>query len=113
MSSDRGCFMRQSVIGLALILLMFSFVAVGCQSLTGETLGQNIDDTDITAYVKTMLTQEKAVNFTRVSVTTVKGVVHLTGNVESAKDKARAEQIASSVRGVRGVVNNLQVERHS
>lgn len=102
--------MRRAFISLTLMLLMSCFVAVGCQSLTGETLGQNIDDTDITAYVKTMLTQEKAVNFTRVSVTTVKGIVHLSGNVESANDKARAEQIASSVRGVRGVVNNLQVD---
>ncbi len=102
--------MRRSLAGSIVLFLMISFVAVGCQSLTGETLGQNIDDTDITAYVKTMLTQEKAVNFTRVSVTTVKGVVQLTGNVETARDKARAEQIASSVRGVRGVVNNLQVE---
>jgi osmotically-inducible protein OsmY len=38
-------------------------------------------------------------------------VVQLTGVVENAAEKARAEQIARGVGGVKGVRNNLQAQR--
>jgi hyperosmotically inducible periplasmic protein len=82
----------------------------GCTALTGETLGQNVDDTTITTTVKSRLALEKASSLTRVGVDTVKGVVHLTGIVESPAIRDRAEDIARNVGGVRGVANNLQVQ---
>jgi len=83
----------------------------GCKALTGETLGQNIDDTNITATVKAKLTADKASNLTRVEVNTTNSVVYLTGIVDSAAQRERAEQIASQVGGVKSVVNNLQVQK--
>src|SRR3954462_2734660 len=84
----------------------------GCTSLTGETLGQNIDDTNITAAVKTKLaTGDKASTITRIDVDTVRGVVSLNGVVASDQERARAEQLASQVGGVRRVINNLQIQR--
>ena len=88
----------------ALLLLAVS----GCTTLTGETMGQNIDDTNLTATVKAKLVADKASNLTRVEVTTIRGVVHLTGVVDNAAQRARAEQIAAQVSGVKSVVNNLQ-----
>jgi hyperosmotically inducible protein len=82
----------------------------GCQALTGETLGQNIDDTTITSTVKTKLAAEKGITLTRVQVDTNRGVVQLTGVVDSASDRSRAEQITRGVDGVKGVKNNLQVK---
>ncbi len=81
----------------------------GCQALTGETIGQNIDDTNLTAYVKAKLAGDKMVTLTRLSVQTTNGVVHLTGVVTSDQEKARAGEIARQVGGVRDVVNNIQV----
>jgi osmotically-inducible protein OsmY len=95
---------------LAVCILLLTALS-GCQALTGETMGQNIDDTNITATVKTKLTAEKASNFTRIDVDTNRGVVHLNGTVASDADRARAAQIASQVGGVRSVVNNLQVQK--
>ena len=83
----------------------------GCQALTGDTLGQNIDDTTITTQVKAKLATDKASSVTRVQVDTNRGVVQLSGTVESADQKARAEQIVRGVGGVKSVVNNLQVPR--
>ncbi len=84
----------------------------GCTAMTGETLGQNIDDTNITATVKAKLaTGEKASTLTRIDVDTVRGVVSLNGVVASEQERARAEQIASQVGGVRRVINNLQVQK--
>ena len=50
---------------------------------------------------------DKAANFTRIDVDTTNRVVSLTGVVESPEQKARAQQIAMDVSGVRGVDNNL------
>lgn len=94
------------LVAVAVLLLV-----TGCQSLTGESFRQNLDDNGITASVKAKLVADKAVNFTRVHVTTDRGVVYLTGIVDSGAQKARVEHIASGVKGVKGVVDNLQVAR--
>ena len=54
---------------------------------------------------------DKAANFTRIDVDTTNHVVSLTGVVESPEQKARAQQIAMDVSGVRRVDNNLQVQK--
>lgn len=94
--------------GILSVLALFVALGSGCVALTGETVGQNIDDTNLTATVKAKLVADKASNLTRVEVNTTRGVVHLTGVVENAAQRARAEQIASQVSGVKSVVNNLQ-----
>jgi osmotically-inducible protein OsmY len=81
----------------------------GCQALTGETLGEHIDDTTITTTVKAKLAQEKGATLTRIQVDTDRGVVQLTGVVQSPAERSRAEQITRGVGGVKNVVNNLQV----
>jgi len=86
-------------------------VLAGCQSMTGKTAGENIDDATITSSVKTKLVAEKASNLTRVDVDTNSGTVYLNGTVESPELKARAEQLAWQAKGVKNVVNNLQVQR--
>jgi osmotically-inducible protein OsmY len=83
----------------------------GCQAMTGETLGEHIDDTTITTTVKAKLAAEKGATLTRVQVDTDRGVVQLSGVVETAADKTKAEQITRSVGGVKGVRNNLQTQR--
>jgi osmotically-inducible protein OsmY len=84
----------------------------GCQALTGQTLGRNIDDTTLTTSVKTQLAKEKLASLTRVGVDTYNGVVTLNGVVTSPQEKARAEEIAQSVNGVKKVNNNLQVQKN-
>jgi hyperosmotically inducible periplasmic protein len=83
----------------------------GCTALTGETLGQNIDDTTLTATVKTKLSVDKLANLTRIDVDTYNGVVSLNGVVSTPEEKQRAEEIARTVNGVKKVVNNLQVRQ--
>jgi len=91
-------------------VLALVWMLSGCQALTGRTMGQNIDDSNTTAAVKAQLAREKASSLLRIDVDTTDGVVALNGTVESAEQKARAEQIARGVSGVRSVVNNLQVQ---
>jgi osmotically-inducible protein OsmY len=92
-------------------MLLLSFVVAGCQAMTGRTAGQNIDDSNTTAAVKARLAQDKVSSLTRIDVDTNDGVVSLNGTVESAEQRARAEQIVRGVGGVKRVINNLQVQR--
>jgi hyperosmotically inducible protein len=91
---------------LVAVLLMAS-----CQATTGRTAGRNVDDAALTASVNAALVSDKPSNFTRIDVDTTNGVVALNGTVESAEQRARAEQLARRVDGVKRVVNNLQVAR--
>jgi hyperosmotically inducible periplasmic protein len=93
-----------------LLMIGLLWLLSGCQALTGETLGQHIDDSTITSTVKTRLAAEKGTTLTRIQVDTDRGVVQLSGVVENAAERTRAEQIARGVGGVKGVRNNLQVK---
>ena len=97
------------MIAKTLIVGLMFLTLVGCQAMTGQTMGQNIDDASLTASVKSSLVGDKTANLTRIEVDTTNGVVSLTGMVESAQQKARAEQLTRGVNGVKGVKNNLQI----
>jgi hyperosmotically inducible periplasmic protein len=90
---------------LAVVVLL-----AACQSMTGETLGENIDDASITAAVKSKLAAEKISTVTRIDVDTNRGVVALNGTVKTVEDKARAEELTRKVKGVREVVKNLRIQ---
>ena len=91
------------------VTLVVLFSMTGCQAMTGETAGQNIDDGTLTTYVKTALAGERINTLTRVGVETNNAIVVLTGEVETAQEKSRAGTVAAQVKGVRQVINNLQV----
>lgn len=100
MKKRRGHFAAVALLAVAL---------TGCQAMTGRTAGQNVDDARISTAVQATLTTDKVSNFTRIDVDTTNGVVYLNGTVQSGEQKARAEQLAARVEGVKKVVNNLQV----
>ena len=93
------------------LLFVILVLAAGCRSMTGESAGQNIDDSTITTEVKAKLSAERASNLTRVSVATADGTVSLSGIVPTVADRARAEEITRQVKGVRSVMNGLQIEK--
>jgi len=88
---------------------LFSVVLAACTSTTGRTAGENIDDATITSEVKAKLAAEKVATLTKISVDTDRRTVYLTGSVDNAEMRSRAEQIARGVKHVSGVVNNLTV----
>jgi hyperosmotically inducible periplasmic protein len=84
-----------------------------CESMTGKTAGQTVDDATITTSVQGRLTGDKASNYTRIDVDTERGVVTLNGVVQTPEEKARAEYLARKVEGVTKVNNNLQIQSMS
>lgn len=96
---------------LSSIVLATLLVLSACTSMTGQTAGEYVDDSTITASVKSKLVAETAANFTRIDVDTTNQVVTLTGVVPSAAERTRAEQLARQVEGVKSVKNNLQIQK--
>jgi osmotically-inducible protein OsmY len=95
------------MVGVAVAIMM---LLAACSSMTGRTLGENIDDAGITAKVKAKLAGEKISTVTRIDVDTNQGVVALNGTVASETMRVRAGELAREVKGVRDVVNNLRVQ---
>jgi osmotically-inducible protein OsmY len=72
-----------------------------------ETAGAYAKDKEITARLKTALYGDPTVKGTQVKVTSLNGVVQLSGFVDSQSAKDRAGQIAAETPGVVKVYNNL------
>jgi osmotically-inducible protein OsmY len=76
-----------------------------------ETTGEYVDSATISTKVKTKLASEGGMTLAnQVKVETVKDVVQLSGFVTSETDRTKAEQIAWSVDGVKGVENDIIVQ---
>jgi BON domain len=101
-------FMIRTIKNVAATLVVL-FLMSGCQAMTGETMGQNLDDGALTSSVKTKLASDKLVTLSRVGVETNNGIVYLTGEVETGEQKSHIGSVSSQVSGVKKVVNNLQV----
>ena len=83
----------------------------GCASTrTSDSTGEYVDDTVVTTKVKSALLSDDAVKSFAISVETVKGVVQLSGFVDTAAQKMAAGHDASTVSGVTEVRNNLIVK---
>jgi hyperosmotically inducible protein len=69
--------------------------------------GVAIDDAEITAKVKAAIFAEPGLKTLQISVDTVKGVVTLSGSVDSQPSSDRAKALAGAVAGVKDVENRL------
>ncbi|HEV8584104.1 MAG TPA: BON domain-containing protein, partial [Methylomirabilota bacterium] len=92
-----------------LVLVMALTAAAAPAAAQGRSVGEFIDDTRIAAEVKARLTAEAPSNFVKIDVTSDHGIVTLAGTVDSYEKRATAAQIAGNVKGVKGLVNNVQV----
>jgi hyperosmotically inducible protein len=75
------------------------------------TAGQGYDDSMLTASVKAKLMENSDTKAHQINVGTEKGVVQLTGFVDSTAMKTKAGEIARSVDGVKQVRNDLEIRQ--
>jgi len=76
-----------------------------------QKTGEVLSDAEITTAVKSKLLADKLVGGLKIDVDTDKGVVTLTGPVESAAEKAQAIKLARQTHGVKRVINKLTIEQ--
>ena len=95
-----------------IVFLFFTAVLLSCAgSRTRESTGEYIDDSAITTKVKAALLAEPGIRSYQISVETFKGVVQLSGFVDTQQQKDKAAEIARRVDGVSSVKNNIIVKQ--
>ena len=75
-----------------------------------ESTGEYIDDAVITTKVKTAILNESTLKSYEINVETYKGVVQLSGFVSTQAEIIKAAGLASSVKGVTSVKNDLRLK---
>ena len=100
---------------LALITCLGALPLLG--GLTGcagnrytQSTGERIDDRADSSRVKKALSDDTQYKYGDVNVQTFKGVVQLSGFVNSRDQKNRAGDLAKKVQGIRDVENNITVK---
>src|SRR4030042_2775070 len=89
------------------VLLVLIATVVACASTRKhESTGQYVDDSVITSKVKTQLANDDFLKSFQISVETRKGIVQLSGFVDSQKAVDKAGQIARGVEGGKSDRNN-------
>ncbi len=87
------------------------FGAAGCApTATRESPGEYAGDAAITAKVKTALIREPGVKAAAINVETFRGVVQLSGFVDTQDMADRAVAAASRVGGVKSVKNDMRLK---
>jgi hyperosmotically inducible protein len=107
--------MLNKILSVALVALIAGFSINAVADTTqptgkSETAKQYVSGSTITADVKEKLLADSDIKSLHISVKTVKGVVTLTGKVETKAQKEKAAEIAKNVEGVKSVVNKLKLD---
>ena len=80
------------------------------ETQTRQSTGAYVDDSAITAKVKSAILQDPALKVMQIQVTTHENVVQLSGFVDSPQMKTRAGTVANQTSGVTSVKNDLVVK---
>jgi osmotically-inducible protein OsmY len=98
---------RLTIFFITALVILFA----GCASTpTQEGTGEYIDDTLLTTKVKAMVFNEPTLKSAEINVETFKGVVQLSGFVSSQADINKAVEVASGVKGVKSVKNDMRLK---
>jgi hyperosmotically inducible protein len=91
-------------------LVAATIVAVSAPAMADKTTGNVIDDNTVNASVKAALLETKGIPSTDIVVETYKGVVLLSGFVQTQKQKDDAGKAAAGVSGAKTVHNAIALE---
>ncbi len=98
---------RNMFIGYFVTLVLIATFSA-CGSTSKQTSpGEYVDDSVITTKVKSLLAEDDFLKSFEIGVETRKGIVQLSGFVNSQQAVDKAGQIAKSVKGVTSVKNDL------
>ena len=96
---------------LALAATLATAVTLGCASTPrSEGTGEYVDDSAVTAKVKTAIFEEPNLKSAEINVETFKGVVQLSGFVSSKASADSAVRVAQGVGGVKSVKNDMRIK---
>lgn len=98
------------IIRFLLGLLLIVTIAGCAGSKKHESTGEYIDDTVLTTKVKASILGDSRLKVLQIDVESFKGIVQLSGFVDSPEAAERAVHLARTVKGVKQVNNSLIVK---
>ena len=98
------------VIGLGALPLLLGVTGCTTGSRYEQSTGERIDDHNTSSRVRAALADDSQYKYDGVNVETFKGVVQLSGFVNTKDQKNRAGDLARKVKGVTDVENNITVK---
>jgi osmotically-inducible protein OsmY len=101
---------RNTVVCFLVILALIATFAACAATRTQESTGEYVDDSVITTKVKSLLAEDDFLKSFQIGVETFKGVVQLSGFVNSQEAIDKAVEITKSVKWVKDVKNDLIVK---
>jgi osmotically-inducible protein OsmY len=102
---------KNMLIGCFMVLMLMATLVACASTSKQEGAGEYVDDSVITTKVKSLLAADDFLKSFEISVETYKGIVQLSGFVDSQKAIDKAGEIARGVKGVKSVKNNLSVKK--
>ena len=94
---------------LATLVLSFALVTGCASTATQQGTGEYFDDSVVTTKVKTAILNDPELKVLQINVETFKGVVQLSGFVDSKAMMAHAVEVTRAVPGVKSVKDDMQV----
>ncbi|MBX9636478.1 BON domain-containing protein [Nitrosomonas sp.] len=92
-------------------LIALMIFLLGCASTSKqEGTGEYFDDTVVTTKVKAAILNEPSLKSAEINVETFKGVVQLSGFVNSQADINKAAEVVRKVNGVKSIKNDMRVK---
>ena len=102
---------KMNLIIRILLGLLLIFSIAGCAgSKKHESTGEYLDDSVLTTKVKASILGDSRLKVLQIDVESFKGIVQLSGFVDSAEAAERAVHLARTVKGVKQVNNSLIVK---
>jgi osmotically-inducible protein OsmY len=93
-----------------MILALIATFAACVSTRTQESTGECVDDSVITTKVKSLLAADDFLKSFQIGVETFKGVVQLSGFVNSQEAIDKAVEVTKSVKWIKDVKNDLIVK---
>ena len=102
---------KQLHLAKLLVFLGLLTALLGCESTDKtQSTGQILDDSVITTRVKAAIFEEPALKTMQINIKTFKGVVQISGFVDSVQNSLKAGEVVASVPGITEVKNDLVIK---
>jgi osmotically-inducible protein OsmY len=96
---------------LFLSLILLTTIPACTENTKRESTGEYLDSTVLTTKIKSTFLGDSRLKMLDINVKTYKGMVDLSGFVDTQAEADRAVQLARTIRGVKEVHNSLIVKQ--
>ncbi len=98
-------------IAYVLFLLGFVVTLCACQSTTGRTAGELVDDTTIANEIRAKIVADKELSILKINTDVFNGNVTLLGVVPNKQAEDNLIALAKGVKGVKSVTSKLMIQQ--